>query len=184
MFLLSMAMSLAAHQAVAPCVVPLERPLIKWPNDLYLSQGKCGGLLVENHWQQNQWRHAVAGFGINLNQARFQARGASSLAQVAGQTFSIEAVLDRLREGLEHWYPMSFPGFQDRLVEAYHTHLLGQGQWRSFKSLAKEGQEPFRAQVLGVRPDGKLQLWDGHRQRLFGFKELAWVQPLEASSGG
>ena len=54
---------LAAH-AGAECS-------IKWPNDIYWRDRKAAGILIENVTKGNEWMHAVAGIGINVNQTSF-----------------------------------------------------------------------------------------------------------------
>lgn len=62
---------------------------LKWPNDLMLSGGKVGGILVEATPQK-----AICGIGINLSWAP---RGATRLNQ------DRDALLDRLRVELQRW---------------------------------------------------------------------------------
>ncbi|QGW27151.1 biotin--[acetyl-CoA-carboxylase] ligase [Phnomibacter ginsenosidimutans] len=65
---------------------------IKWPNDLYWGDRKAGGILIENVMQQNQWRWAVCGIGINVNSTRFDPAlpNPTSLSLVAGRRFNAE----------------------------------------------------------------------------------------------
>ena len=62
--LLSLAAAIAVCEAIES-LTPLE-PQIKWPNDVWIEQRKCAGILVEAR-PQDGW--AVIGIGINLNVA-------------------------------------------------------------------------------------------------------------------
>lgn len=53
--------SAAALDALAP-----RRIGLKWPNDLYLDDGKLGGSLVEARWRGDQLDWVAVGIGINL----------------------------------------------------------------------------------------------------------------------
>ncbi len=44
---------------------------IKWPNDIYWSDRKAGGLLIESVVTGQTWDWAVVGIGMNLNQTSF-----------------------------------------------------------------------------------------------------------------
>ena len=39
---------------------------LKWPNDLYLSQGKLAGILVEARWQEGRIEWVAVGVGVNV----------------------------------------------------------------------------------------------------------------------
>lgn len=43
-----------------------ERIGLKWPNDLYVSTGKLGGILVEARWRQAVLEWAAIGIGVNV----------------------------------------------------------------------------------------------------------------------
>ena len=45
---------------------------IKWPNDIYWCDRKAAGILIENLWQGSDWKFAVVGIGVNVNQTIFQ----------------------------------------------------------------------------------------------------------------
>lgn len=60
---------------------------IKWPNDIYWRDRKAAGILIENVWQGNEWKFAVAGIGVNINQDDFEELNskAVSLKQITGK---------------------------------------------------------------------------------------------------
>ena len=41
---------------------------IKWPNDIYISDKKVSGILIENAIIGNKFIHSIVGVGININQ--------------------------------------------------------------------------------------------------------------------
>jgi len=77
--LLSLATGLAAWQAVhETAALTLD---LHWPNDLYLSEKKAGGILVETGVEPGHdplLRYAVIGIGINLHQRSFPAELAAT----------------------------------------------------------------------------------------------------------
>jgi BirA family biotin operon repressor/biotin-[acetyl-CoA-carboxylase] ligase len=44
--------------------------LIKWPNDVLVSQKKIGGILAESKWIGNSLKGVAIGMGVNLNMTR------------------------------------------------------------------------------------------------------------------
>jgi len=39
---------------------------LKWPNDLYIDQGKLGGILVEARWREQAVEWVAIGLGVNV----------------------------------------------------------------------------------------------------------------------
>jgi BirA family biotin operon repressor/biotin-[acetyl-CoA-carboxylase] ligase len=97
------AAALAARSACAESA-PVA---LKWPNDLVDAGGrKVGGLLIEVASESDRLRHAVLGFGINVNWARAampeEVRAtATSLCELTGADLDRPALLRRLLEALE-----------------------------------------------------------------------------------
>jgi BirA family transcriptional regulator, biotin operon repressor / biotin---[acetyl-CoA-carboxylase] ligase len=71
---------------------------IKWPNDIYWSDRKAGGLLIESVVSGQTWRWAVIGIGINLNQSSFpvDVSNAISLGQITGSHYEPVAIAREL----------------------------------------------------------------------------------------
>ncbi|MBW3612570.1 MAG: biotin--[acetyl-CoA-carboxylase] ligase [Chloroflexi bacterium] len=96
----------AALAARAACRGEAEVDL-KWPNDLVAPDGrKVGGLLVEVASEADRLRHAVLGFGINVNWAQDELpadlrRTATSLGALSGRSVDRAGLLRRLLEALE-----------------------------------------------------------------------------------
>ena len=77
---------------------------IKWPNDIYWSDRKAGGLLIESVVTGQIWDWAVVGIGMNLNQSFFPGEipNAISLNQITGARYEPVAIarelVPRIRE--------------------------------------------------------------------------------------
>lgn len=67
---LPLRLGLAVANALDP--VSRERIGLKWPNDLWLSSGKLGGILVEARWRGSQLDWTAAGMGINVTETPLQ----------------------------------------------------------------------------------------------------------------
>lgn len=73
-----------------------ERVRIKWPNDLYLSSGKLGGILVEVRWRDQALEWVAVGVGINLQRPADQA-GAAALVAGTSRRAALAAVAPAIR---------------------------------------------------------------------------------------
>ncbi|HND87881.1 MAG TPA: biotin--[acetyl-CoA-carboxylase] ligase [Saprospiraceae bacterium] len=174
-FALSMMAALAvrdaAHWALGP--MPHAQPLLKWPNDLYFGTRKAGGMLIQNAWQGSRLHSSVVGIGLNVNQTDFDADlpNPTSLARVAGHSFDLDSLAERLFECLDQRYAQLRQGHCSALQQEYETHLLGYRQEMRYR--CSDGQE-ITGQVLGVSTDGRLRMQVGDGQeRLFSLKEVS-----------
>ena len=64
-FVLTMILALAASDGV--CDISGLRPLIKWPNDLYVGGRKLAGILTEFSVREKRIAYMVLGMGLNVN---------------------------------------------------------------------------------------------------------------------
>lgn len=82
---------------------------IKKPNDIYFSDRKAGGILIENLVRGQEWTWAVVGIGININQTVFspEAPNPVSLKQITGRDWDIlslqEALSKALTKSIQDW---------------------------------------------------------------------------------
>jgi BirA family biotin operon repressor/biotin-[acetyl-CoA-carboxylase] ligase len=109
-------------------------PALKWPNDLYVSDRKLGGILAEAGSSGGHVEHVVLGFGVNLMGAAYPpdiAARATSLEEELGRPIDRGTLLvaclaalarrvadlrgGRSREVLEAWRRRARPSFGRRV---------------------------------------------------------------------
>jgi BirA family transcriptional regulator, biotin operon repressor / biotin---[acetyl-CoA-carboxylase] ligase len=120
--------------AVAVCeALPVEAR-IKWPNDVWISERKVAGILVEARPQEG-W--AVLGIGVNVAMTEFPAEladSATSLA-LAGAPASVESTLASLVASLDVWLPRP----PDEVLAAWRPRDALLGQTIRWENGSKEG---------------------------------------------
>lgn len=139
---------------------------IKWPNDLYWQDRKAGGILIENLLSASgDWKTAIAGTGININQAAFpdSVQGAVSLLQITGKQHDLMVLALELYTAISYWLERLKTEGPIVVLEAYNRVLYRNGE--TIK-LRKEGMV-FETRILGVNLQGQLltadpvpQCWD------------------------
>lgn len=148
-----------------------EETFVKWPNDLYWRDRKAGGILIENILAGAEWKWAVVGMGININQGDFGnlAGRAVSLRQITGREWEVGQLAQQLRAAVAGALEQlaADPG---SILADYHAVLFGRGQEVRFR----KGARTFSAEVLGVTEDGRLRVWHG-LEEAFGVGEVEWV---------
>lgn len=170
-FLLSAAVALGTYDFVKNFGGASTK--IKWSNDLYIHDKKAGGILIENVIRGNDWKYAIAGLGINVNQENFPSNllNPVSLFQITGKKYDV------LQLGKDlYYYVMNriaplISGKKNNLSEEYCACLYHMGKNQKFSS----GNKPFEAIIEGVETDGRLILKRGGKTERFAFGEISFV---------
>ena len=170
-FALSVCVALACHDLFSRYAGPGSTS-IKWPNDLYWNDRKAGGILIENQLQGDRWLLAIAGIGININQAEFPplTRTPVSLRQITGRTFDAVALAKQLGTFLDERYRQLETGGTIRLLGEYNSRLYGLGR----PVRLKKDNAVFTTTIEGVSAHGELITRDALERR-FSFGEVEWV---------
>ncbi|WP_194975004.1 biotin--[acetyl-CoA-carboxylase] ligase [Aquiflexum lacus] len=145
---------------------------IKWPNDIvHITDGKLGGILIENFISQSALESSIVGIGLNINQRDFSVSNACSLAQLAGQDFDKWELLRGLIKHIENRYIQFRKVKRELLREEYLLKLFRFNEWSDF-----EDEEIFRGRIKGITEEGKLVIEkeNGHFQH-YAFKEVKFL---------
>jgi BirA family biotin operon repressor/biotin-[acetyl-CoA-carboxylase] ligase len=80
---------------------------IKKPNDIYFSDRKAGGILIENLVRGQEWTWTVIGIGMNINQTEFSPEAFNSvssnpisLQEITNQSWDVKKMQQHLSEAL------------------------------------------------------------------------------------
>jgi BirA family biotin operon repressor/biotin-[acetyl-CoA-carboxylase] ligase len=80
---------------------------IKKPNDIYFSDRKAGGILIENLVRGKEWTWAVIGVGMNINQTAFSSAAVNSvssnpisLQEITNKSWDVKQMQQHLSEAL------------------------------------------------------------------------------------
>jgi BirA family transcriptional regulator, biotin operon repressor / biotin---[acetyl-CoA-carboxylase] ligase len=143
---------------------------IKWPNDLYWRDRKMGGILIENILQAGKWKFAIAGIGININQAEFPEflPNPVSLKQITGKTFLTVDLAKELCNKMEDKYQQLLSGGFDDLLKQYNSYLFRKNE----KVRLKKDNIVFETTIIEVTTDGQLHTKDAI-DRYFNFGEVS-----------
>lgn len=124
---------------------------LKWPNDLWIEDAKCAGILVE--LQSYEGRTAlVIGIGLNVNAAPDGVdQAVTALSQCLGGRVDRVPILLDVVAALQHWLLCDFS--QPELSEwAEFDALTGRDIW------VLHGQQRVSGQAMGVSAMGALML--------------------------
>jgi len=150
---------------------------IKWPNDIYWQQKKAGGILIENVLRNKaempaEWKWAVTGIGINVNQTSFPKAlpNPVSLKQITGKTFDPVLLAKEFCKELDLSYSALINGGFEEIHKSYNNLLFKQGE----KVKLKENTRVFEATIKSVNRSGQLVVQHAVEE-CFDFGKLEWL---------
>jgi BirA family biotin operon repressor/biotin-[acetyl-CoA-carboxylase] ligase len=145
---------------------------IKWPNDLYWRDRKAGGILIENVFRDKSWKWAIAGIGININQARFskELKNPVSLKQITGKEFDIIKLAKELHKAVMKRVDHLDAASYKKILQEYNQHLYKQNH----KVKLKKKNMAFSTTIKAVSAHGDLITQDTI-ERHFSFGEVEWI---------
>ena len=137
------------------------KPLIKWPNDIWVNDKKICGILIENVFAGDKVRSSVVGIGLNVSNELPEELTdiATTMQAVMGKTPTVEEVTMRLIAELE----------KERTVEDYRSFLGYMG--REVTLLL--GDERIPGRLLFVDDEGGLQVEIDGKMRRFTAAEVS-----------
>lgn len=143
---------------------------IKWPNDLFWCDRKAGGILIENIFQGKQWKWAIVGIGININQIDFDPFDIPpvSLKMITGKAYQpVELAKELFVLLMKNLTALTSANL---VIEQYNAQLYKKDK---LVTLNKDGTK-FNSIIKEVTSDGRLLTVDAI-EREFNFGEVLWV---------
>lgn len=168
-FLISMAIALGVQRFFSGYTGSETK--VKWPNDLYWRDRKAGGILIENIVQGSEWKAAVVGIGININQTSFEdlETKAVSLKQITGKQYEPVSLAKELCHHLSEAYTILHK-LPSQIIEEYKNHLYKLNETVRLK----KGSRVFDARIKDVTTMGELIVQHATEER-FNVGEVEWV---------
>jgi BirA family biotin operon repressor/biotin-[acetyl-CoA-carboxylase] ligase len=101
---------------------------IKKPNDIYFSDRKAGGILIENLVRGKEWTWTVIGIGMNINQNSFSSAAVNSvssnpisLQEITNKSWDVKQMQKHLSEALNNAIQDWLIKGDEKTVEALDT---------------------------------------------------------------
>ncbi|MBP5583553.1 MAG: biotin--[acetyl-CoA-carboxylase] ligase [Bacteroidales bacterium] len=167
-FILSQCVSLALFHTVS---LFCDNVAIKWPNDLYVSNKKIAGILIENLLNGKHIASSIIGIGLNVNQEEFLgAENPISLKNITHKELNINEILLLFLKELDSLYSQ-IPQNDKKIQNEYLNHLYLKDQQATFKD--KDGL--FVGSISSVTENGQLHIIDEQgEERAYYFKEVEY----------
>lgn len=133
----------------------LQDVMIKWPNDIYVSNNKICGILIQNKVMGNQISHSYIGIGINVNQRKFLfAPNPTSLTLETNKEYDLNTFLNDTLYNIYVRYTQLKENRIMDIQDKYLSLLLFKGEKRKYIYEDRE----IVATILNVNQYGHLIL--------------------------
>jgi BirA family biotin operon repressor/biotin-[acetyl-CoA-carboxylase] ligase len=166
LFVLTMVLALAASDGVEE--MSGLRPLIKWPNDLYLNGKKLAGILTEFSLGGKGIHRVVLGMGLNVNwmpgEQEETPQAATSIRAESDRGVFRDELLVRVLKRFEAFYHKVLSGETEEFHRRWNALSLILG--RAVEVLS--GQDRVKGKAVGIDGYGALIIRDelGRDQRI------------------
>lgn len=170
-FYLSAAVSLGCYDFFSKYAG--DETSIKWSNDIYWRDRKAGGILIESILSGADWKWAVVGIGININQTKFSSRlkNPVSLKQITGKDYYLIKLVKELRKFvLARFNALIKDEKKSKIIKEYNDFLFKKGE---IVKLKKKNMI-FETLIKGVSVHGQLLTKDSFEKN-YDFGEVEWV---------
>lgn len=154
--LLTLVIGLAARDATAEEIASI--PDIRWPNDVLINSRKVCGILTEMHAEPDRVHYAVAGIGLNVNQAKMPAEiaeTATSLRMETGKAHSRLELLIRLLRHLDRYYNQFVEQGADPILRRF-SEVSSYFQGKHVRITGMNGT--YTGVTAGLEPSGVLRV--------------------------
>ena len=108
-----------------------EQTKIKKPNDIYFSDRKAGGILIENLVRGKVWTWTVMGIGMNINQNSFSSAAVNrvssnpiSLQEITNQKWDLQKMQKHLSEALTKSIQNWIMEGDEKTIQALDTQCI------------------------------------------------------------
>lgn len=168
-FQLTQAISLGVYDYLSSICKKVK---IKWPNDLYVSNHKIGGLLIENSIKGENIAQTIIGVGINMNQKEFNIpnRKITSLYIENNEKYNLIEELNKLLTSIERRY-LQWKSGQFALLKSNYLEVLYLHQsWHIYQT---NDSQYLDGKIIGINEIGQLLVEDlNGKVHSFGNKEI------------
>ncbi len=135
---------------------------IKWPNDIMINDEKAAGILIESFITSTQ-RNSVIGFGVNVNQEKFDAPRATSLSLVTGKNYNPRELIYEVIDAFNDFINLYLQNGEKWLHDYYNQQL-----WKlNTEHLFAFDKKELKGKILTTTLAGELVVQFQDEQKLF-----------------
>lgn len=135
---------------------------IKWPNDIMINDKKTVGILIESQITSNQ-RSSVIGFGVNINQQKFEVPRATSLSLETGKSYNPRELVYEVIDAFNYIINLYHEKGEKWIHEEYNQNL-----WKLNTNHTFTANEKIKnGRIITTTESGELIVQFQNEQKIF-----------------
>ena len=151
-FSLNIIASLAVAEVIEDYGLQVQ---VKWPNDIYVSDNKICGILIQNFLQGDIIQHAIIGIGLNVNQLTWpkEVPNPTSLALELSKSLDRLEIINSIAHSVMARYN-AIAHDNNQLRKPYLDKLYRRGEISQFEVAG----ELIHGEIIGIDDTGQLMV--------------------------
>lgn len=168
-FLLNMSVSLALIDVLQDFGIEAQ---VKWPNDIYVSDNKVCGILIQNYLQGDIIQYSIIGIGLNVNQLSWpkEVPNPTSIAKELSRTVDVYEVVDVMTKAVMAQYN-TIAHDPQILRKTYQEHLYRRGEMSQFHI----GDDRISGEIIGIDESGRLMVAHEKTLKAYQHGEISMI---------
>ena len=145
---------------------------VKWPNDIYVSDKKICGILVQNFLQGDTIQYSIVGIGVNVNQLSWHedVPNPTSLALELSKALDAYEMIQLISQSVMTRYNDIMP-VSSSLKKAYQDKLYRRGEISQFEV----GDNTILGEIIGIDETGRLMVAHDNSLQAYQHGEISMV---------
>ncbi|QNL21337.1 biotin--[acetyl-CoA-carboxylase] ligase [Hyphobacterium sp. CCMP332] len=169
-FFLNLVFSLAILKTLIE-VTHLKNFKVKWPNDVYFSDRKISGILIENFLSPKKIDEAVIGIGLNVNQHFFKTENATSLFQITRIHYNLAELREILFKNINKEYNRLINNDLEEIRKEYNNALYWKNEKHIFQSVSQ-----WEGIIREADEAGRLVIEKNGNEKHFVINEIKFIR--------
>lgn len=144
---------------------------VKWPNDIYVSDNKICGILIQNFLKGATIQHTIIGVGLNVNQLSWPQAvpNPTSLSKELSMPLDVNEVTDLVARSIMSRFDRI--DARDELKKAYHDKMYRRGEVSRFMI----GDEVVLGEIIGIDDSGQMMVAHDKSLQAYQHGEISFV---------
>lgn len=168
-FLLNMSVSLALVDVLQDFGIGAK---VKWPNDIYVSDNKICGILIQNFLQGDTIQYSIIGIGLNVNQLSWpkEVPNPTSIAKELSRTVDLNEVVDVITKAVVAQYN-TITHDPQKVRKTYQDYLYRRGDISQFQI----GEDRVPGEIIGIDETGRLMIAHDNILKAYQHGEISMI---------
>lgn len=148
----------------------LKEVKIKWPNDIYVSDKKISGILIQTQIFKKNINQAIVGIGLNVNQTKFNNFHATSIFKETKRKYFLNDIFDLLKKSIE----IRYQDIHRSTEKLFNEYLMNLYKFKQYQNFIYNGKT-LNGRIVDVLRDGRISIEVNGEKQKFDFGSVRFL---------